>query len=672
MTMKRARFIFFLILIIPNIYSCSSLKGAETLIIDGKGLTENTVYSIKKNYDLGGKTLIIPRGCTLVFDGGSIKNGVLHGNSTKLENLNKDCLLCRFSGTFSDLDINVSFLGLHPSGDGSVKKTPNQYFIFERINTLIPCVKNLTLNFEKGFYGTGYGNFKPQGLGQSCRVWYGYYSFYYFDYTDLGITESLRINGNGAEIINVFPYYIGAWTEKDSVMSPYLKWNSSDKESDNCRRASESGGFLYLRTNRRIDICVDNLSFDMHKEIMKYGGYQGWSQSQCGLYLTTNGNICIENVEIRNNVTDGMLVLCQKKNGEEIIPGRIEVTNSRFISNMRLGISLSAGKKNIVKNCVFKGNGRLYDVNGYYRFESPWADIDIEPIINRKFASFSIDGCKFIDSNVFCIVSSHQNLESCVVKNCTAENSTPRLLYERSQDTKGNITHKVSNMYRPTVFMRVHATDKLEVQDVSLRDVAFETGNSYICSEPVEIDNAKDGQLWIKSSPSARAKASGISISSGETYHRDNAINLLEVSPKLINYRFDASSRKWTEIESMSPNIGFGGWDISDITYSVGENYGVSFLSSNNDGQVNIGSLKLILDAPRVKFPLIIGRGISEKSGIKIGKIEVLDKSNGASSVKTEPTLHKSKVGTVIYKKSTTSSSGVKFSSATSVHTEKL
>lgn len=648
------------------------MKGGVALMIDGASLSENTVYSVKKNYDLGGRTLVIPKGCTLSFDGGSIRNGILQGNDTKLENLSNDCLLCRFSGTFSDIDINVSSFGLHPSGDGSVEKTPNQHFVFERINTLIPCVKNLTLNFEKGYYGCGYGDFKSQGPGQSCRVWYGYYPLYYFDYSGLGITESLRINGNGAEILNVFPYYIGAWTEKDNVMTPFLKWNSSDKESDNCHRASEGGGFLFFRTNRSVDICVKNLSFDMNKEIMRFGGYQGWTQSQCGIFLTTNGKIRIEDVEMRNNVTDGLIVLSQKKNGEEIIPDKIEVINSRFINNMRLGISLSAGIDNIVNNCIFKGNGRIYDVNGFYRYESPWADIDVEPIVDREFASLSVEGCKFIDSNVFCIVSSHQNLMSCVVKNCSAENKVPRVYYVKSQDSSGNITHKVTEMYRPTIFMQVHSTKKLEVQDLSLKDVAFATGNSFICSEPGGIENPSDGQMWLKSAPSARAKASGIIISSGETYRQANAINLLEVSPKLINYRFDASSRKWTEIESSSSSIGFGGWDITDITYSVGESYGVSFLSSTSEGLVNINSLQLIVEAPRIKYPLITGRGISEKSGIKIGKLEVVDKSNGASALKTEPTLQSSKVGTVIYKKSTTASSGVKFSSATSVRTEKL
>ena len=137
--MVNARLRVILNLIVPFILACASMKGGVALMIDGASLSENTVYSVKKNYDLGGRTLVIPKGCTLSFDGGSIRNGILQGNDTKLENLSNDCLLCRFSGTFSDIDINVSSFGLHPSGDGSVEKTPNQHFVFERINTLIPC-----------------------------------------------------------------------------------------------------------------------------------------------------------------------------------------------------------------------------------------------------------------------------------------------------------------------------------------------------------------------------------------------------------------------------------------------------------------------------------------------------------------------------------------------------
>ncbi len=46
---------------------------------------ENTTYVIRRNYDLAGKTITIPAGCTLRFKGGIIKNGCLKGTGTTIE-----------------------------------------------------------------------------------------------------------------------------------------------------------------------------------------------------------------------------------------------------------------------------------------------------------------------------------------------------------------------------------------------------------------------------------------------------------------------------------------------------------------------------------------------------------------------------------------------------------
>lgn len=44
--------------------------------------SENTIYHIQYDYDLDGKAITIPEGCTLQFEGGSLSNGTLIGNNT--------------------------------------------------------------------------------------------------------------------------------------------------------------------------------------------------------------------------------------------------------------------------------------------------------------------------------------------------------------------------------------------------------------------------------------------------------------------------------------------------------------------------------------------------------------------------------------------------------------
>ena len=47
-----------------------------------KLIDKNTIYCIKNELNLQGKTLTIPSGCLLFFDGGSFRNGTIRGNNT--------------------------------------------------------------------------------------------------------------------------------------------------------------------------------------------------------------------------------------------------------------------------------------------------------------------------------------------------------------------------------------------------------------------------------------------------------------------------------------------------------------------------------------------------------------------------------------------------------------
>lgn len=54
------------------------------MAIQDKFNMPNVIYKITKDIDLEGSTLTIPVGCTLDFQGGSIINGILTLNKTKI------------------------------------------------------------------------------------------------------------------------------------------------------------------------------------------------------------------------------------------------------------------------------------------------------------------------------------------------------------------------------------------------------------------------------------------------------------------------------------------------------------------------------------------------------------------------------------------------------------
>ena len=62
---------------------------------------ENTIYVIKYDFDLEGKEITIPEGCILEFDGGSLNNGSIVWNNTKLTNIYSNNILINIteSGT---------------------------------------------------------------------------------------------------------------------------------------------------------------------------------------------------------------------------------------------------------------------------------------------------------------------------------------------------------------------------------------------------------------------------------------------------------------------------------------------------------------------------------------------------------------------------------------------
>lgn len=77
----------------PTKFSGKGYKILRKNIINEKNiLTQeminkiNTIYEIRYDFDLNGKEINIPEGCTLKFEGGSLKNGVIISHNTKIIN----------------------------------------------------------------------------------------------------------------------------------------------------------------------------------------------------------------------------------------------------------------------------------------------------------------------------------------------------------------------------------------------------------------------------------------------------------------------------------------------------------------------------------------------------------------------------------------------------------
>lgn len=63
-----------------NILLHQNIVGKRNILVQEMLTAENTRYIIKWDFDLDGKTIVIPANCTLSFEGGSFFNGTVDIN----------------------------------------------------------------------------------------------------------------------------------------------------------------------------------------------------------------------------------------------------------------------------------------------------------------------------------------------------------------------------------------------------------------------------------------------------------------------------------------------------------------------------------------------------------------------------------------------------------------
>lgn len=75
---------------------------------------KNATYRIKNDFDLSGKTLVLPKGSILAFEGGSFRNGVIVGQQTLLS----DKVRCYtdIKGTFKNKELRTEWFTTEPTG----------------------------------------------------------------------------------------------------------------------------------------------------------------------------------------------------------------------------------------------------------------------------------------------------------------------------------------------------------------------------------------------------------------------------------------------------------------------------------------------------------------------------------------------------------------------------
>lgn len=120
----------------PNNFSGKGIKWLRKNIVDGVNvLTDkcdmitcpHTIYVIQYDYDLNGQTLEMPEGCTLLFLTGSIRNGTVNLNGTRLlpQGMNP-------AGHMTDVELEGTYAEGQALYDGTLKRMKlynGEYFV---------------------------------------------------------------------------------------------------------------------------------------------------------------------------------------------------------------------------------------------------------------------------------------------------------------------------------------------------------------------------------------------------------------------------------------------------------------------------------------------------------------------------------------------------------------
>ena len=114
-----------------NLQTLTDPNTGETRLINYLTQTmvgkENVIYHIQYDYNLNGQTIIIPEGCVLLFEGGSIINGVITGTDTA------------FEGT-------INFNQVHFSGVFNLKTIYSRHYTYNNDNDLFKNIAILSGN----------------------------------------------------------------------------------------------------------------------------------------------------------------------------------------------------------------------------------------------------------------------------------------------------------------------------------------------------------------------------------------------------------------------------------------------------------------------------------------------------------------------------------------------
>ena len=432
-----------------------NIVGGKNVLTQDMINEENTVYEIRYDFDLNEKEIVILNGCILIFNGGSLKNGTLNGNNTKLVSNNDSIIFynIEFKGIFYNIktswigdiinnDSLSRFIIIDVTNDITINYVKNgncnnKDLIIHGNNHTINVISD-KLGGELAFLFTIYKNLLVDNVTINHEITYDNYieerkCIFYKAKADGGRTIFNNVKYNGYACFN--KYYVSE-TEIGNI---YINNCDFYSKSDFCIE------YLY-RGFTNFGICQDkviisNTSFNLDR-------------TNKNSYI---GPISIQS-SINNLIFDNCSIKCDNSNGNiECISLNTLFNNVRFYNCFANSIDnvsktyINTSPKITLKNCLLECNSDI-NSNSYKIFD--YSNIEIIDCIINNNMQIDIDTFENIlfSNTIFNAQGSYQyinlknikNSNKINIYNCIFESRTTTINISDSNNNDIDLESKIT------------------------------------------------------------------------------------------------------------------------------------------------------------------------------------------------------------------------------------
>lgn len=296
----------------------------------------NTIYEIRYDFDLNGKTLELPENCTLKFEGGSLGNGTIKGDKTRI--------IANIAQIFSHIKLLDSFVlsEILPQYFGALGDGIEDDTVYLQECVDIGCYLNIPVKLC--------GNFKiskPIKIGSNTNI-------LGIDSTKLSSHSSIIQDGE-CDIIEVDNSYFGLSQYVFNVLISNVKLVHNITGQFNGISFIANENQTHFQNSKFENVRISNCKRGINFSFQKRGGI---------LY-----NV-FESLYLRNNII-GFAV--EQTASESAFVNLNRFSNCDFSDNHNIGILINISNSftsNTIAGCSFESIGMDYDDDTYHNYGS--------------------------------------------------------------------------------------------------------------------------------------------------------------------------------------------------------------------------------------------------------------------------------------------------------------